>query len=38
MAQEQAEAAGPIDAFRQFFALQRDVLVPSLVMFAFVRW
>ncbi|MFC4451128.1 MULTISPECIES: MFS transporter [Halorussus] len=35
MAQEQAEAAGPIDAFRQFFALQRDVLVLSLAMFAF---
>lgn len=35
MAQEQAEAAGPIDAFRQFFSLQRDVLVLSLAMFAF---
>ena len=35
MAQEQAEAAGPIDAFRQFFALRRDVLVLSLAMFAF---
>ena len=35
MAQEQAEAAGPIDAFRQFFALQRDVLVLSLAMFVF---
>jgi MFS family permease len=35
MAQEQAEAAGSIDAFRQFFALQRDVLVLSLAMFAF---
>jgi MFS family permease len=35
MAQEQAEAAGPIDAFRQFFALQRDVMVLSLAMFAF---
>jgi MFS family permease len=35
MAREQAEAAGPIDAFRQFFALQRDVLVLSLAMFAF---
>jgi MFS family permease len=35
MAQEQAEAAGPIDAFRQFFGLQRDVLVLSLAMFAF---
>ncbi|MFW6045385.1 MAG: MFS transporter, partial [Natronomonas sp.] len=27
--------AGPIDAFRQFFALQRDVLVLSIAMFAF---
>ncbi|NHN46365.1 MFS transporter [Halostella sp. JP-L12] len=35
MAQEQAEAAGPVDAFRQFFALRRDVLVLSLAMFAF---
>ncbi|UPV73899.1 MFS transporter [Halorussus limi] len=35
MAHEQAEAEGPIDAFRQFFALQRDVLVLSLAMFAF---
>jgi len=35
MAREQAEAAGPIDAFRQFFGLQRDVLVLSLAMFAF---
>ena len=35
MAKETAEAAGPIDAFRQFFALQRDVLVLSLAMFAF---
>jgi MFS family permease len=35
MAQEQAEAAGPIDAFRQFFGLQRDVLVLSLAMFTF---
>jgi MFS family permease len=35
MAQERAEAAGPIDAFRQFFALQRDVLVLSMAMFAF---
>jgi len=35
MAQERAEAAGPIDAFRQFFALRRDVLVLSLAMFAF---
>ncbi|MDG5759357.1 MFS transporter [Natronococcus sp. A-GB1] len=35
MAQEQAEVAGPLDAFRQFFSLQRDVLVLSLAMFAF---
>ncbi|AGB37523.1 MFS transporter [Natronococcus occultus] len=35
MAQEQAEVAGPIDAFRQFFSLQRDVLVLSLAMFTF---
>ncbi|WP_115864446.1 MFS transporter [Halorussus litoreus] len=35
MAREQAEAAGPIDAFRQFLGLQRDVLVLSLAMFAF---
>jgi len=35
MASDQAEAAGPIDAFRQFFALRRDVLVLSLAMFAF---
>jgi MFS family permease len=35
MAREQAEAADPIDAFRQFFALRRDVLVLSLAMFAF---
>jgi hypothetical protein len=34
-AREQVEAAGPLDAFRQFFALQRDVLVLSLAMFAF---
>ena len=27
--------AGPFDAFRQFFSLQRDVLVLSLAMFAF---
>ena len=32
---DRAEAAGPIDAFRQFFSLQRDVLVLSLAMFAF---
>ncbi|ELZ05002.1 major facilitator superfamily protein [Natrialba chahannaoensis JCM 10990] len=35
MAQQQAEVAGPIDAFRQFFSLRRDVLVLSLAMFAF---
>lgn len=35
MSQERAEAAGPIDAFRQFFGLRRDVLVLSLAMFAF---
>ena len=35
MTQERAEAAGPIDAFRQFFGLQRDVLVLSVAMFAF---
>ncbi len=35
MARERAEAAGPLDAFRQFFALRRDVLVLSLAMFAF---
>ncbi|MCQ4332539.1 MFS transporter [Natronomonas sp. F2-12] len=35
MAREQAEAAGPIDAFRGFFSLRRDVMVLSLAMFAF---
>ena len=35
MAQEQVEVAGPFDAFRQFFSLERDVLVLSLAMFAF---
>jgi len=35
MAREKAEVAGPLDAFRQFFSLQRDVLVLSLAMFAF---
>ena len=30
-----AEETGPFDTFRQFFALQRDVLVLSLAMFAF---
>jgi MFS family permease len=35
MGETQAEAAGPLDAVRQFFALRRDVLVLSLAMFAF---
>jgi hypothetical protein len=35
MTGDQAEVAGPIDAFRQFFALRRDVLVLSVAMFAF---
>jgi len=35
MPAEQAEAVGPIDAFRSFFALRRDVLVLSFAMFAF---
>jgi MFS family permease len=35
MADQRAEVAGPIDAFRQFFSLQRDVLVLSVAMFAF---
>ncbi|ADD07322.1 major facilitator superfamily transport protein (plasmid) [Natrialba magadii ATCC 43099] len=35
MARQQAEVAGPLDAFRQFFSLRRDVLVLSLAMFAF---
>ncbi|APX00145.1 MFS transporter [Halobiforma lacisalsi AJ5] len=39
MSQEQVtvdtEETGPIDTFRQFFALERDVLVLSLAMFAF---
>ncbi|MXV62694.1 MFS transporter [Natronorubrum sp. JWXQ-INN-674] len=30
-----AEETGPLDTFRQFFSLQRDVLVLSLAMFAF---
>jgi len=30
-----AEETGPLDTFRQFFALERDVLVLSLAMFAF---
>ncbi|MCU4925775.1 MFS transporter [Halobacteria archaeon AArc-dxtr1] len=29
------ESAAPLDAFRQFFSLERDVLVLSLAMFAF---
>jgi MFS family permease len=32
---DRAEVAGPLDAFRQFFGLQRDVLVLSVAMFAF---
>jgi len=35
MTEERAEAAGPLDAFRRFFGLRRDVLVLSLAMFAF---
>ncbi|WP_248515668.1 MFS transporter [Salinarchaeum laminariae] len=35
MGTDEAEVGGPIDAFRQFFALERDVLVLSLAMFAF---
>ncbi|MFB6218108.1 MAG: MFS transporter, partial [Halobacteriaceae archaeon] len=35
MEEKQAEAAGPLAVFRQFFTLQRDVLVLSLAMFAF---
>ncbi|TYL38706.1 MFS transporter [Natronococcus pandeyae] len=39
MSQEQVtaetERTGPLDVFRQFFSLQRDVLVLSLAMFAF---
>ncbi|MFW6018401.1 MAG: MFS transporter [Halapricum sp.] len=39
MSQEQADGeraeSGPLEAFRQFFALERDVLVLSLAMFAF---
>jgi MFS family permease len=30
-----AESSGPLDAFRRFFALERDVLVLSVAMFAF---
>ncbi|AEN06773.1 major facilitator superfamily MFS_1 [halophilic archaeon DL31] len=32
---DDGEAPGPLDGFRQFFALERDVLVLSLAMFAF---
>jgi MFS family permease len=35
MAGERAEVSDPLDAFRQFVALRRDVLVLSLAMFAF---
>lgn len=35
MGEERVVVAGPLDAFRQFFSLQRDVLVLSLAMFAF---
>jgi len=39
MSQEQVtvetDESGPLDTFRQFFALERDVLVLSLAMFAF---
>ncbi|RQG94055.1 MFS transporter [Natrarchaeobius chitinivorans] len=35
MSQKRAEVPGPLDAFRQFFSLQRDVMVLSLAMFAF---
>jgi MFS family permease len=35
MAREQGGRSGPLDAFRGFFALRRDVLVLSLAMFAF---
>jgi len=35
MSRERAEAAGPLDAFRQFVRLPRDVLTLSLAMFAF---
>ena len=31
----EAEKTGPVEIFRQFFSLQRDVLVLSLAMFAF---
>ena len=35
MAGQSVETPGPLDAFRQFFSLERDVLVLSLAMFAF---
>ena len=35
MGRDRAEVSGPVDAFRQFFGLQRDVLVLSVAMFAF---
>ncbi|MFB6253543.1 MAG: MFS transporter, partial [Halobacteriaceae archaeon] len=35
MGQQRAEVSGPLDAFRQFFTLQRDILVLSLAMFTF---
>lgn len=35
MGDETADVVGPLDAFRQFFSLQRDVLVLSVAMFAF---
>ncbi len=35
MGDDGPDTAGPLDTFRQFFALERDVLVLSLAMFAF---
>jgi MFS family permease len=35
MPEKRTEGVGPLDGFRQFFALRRDVLVLSLAMFAF---
>ena len=35
MAEAEIEVPGPLDAFRQFFSFERDVLVLSLAMFAF---
>jgi MFS family permease len=35
MGGDRSEPAGPLDTFRRFFGLQRDVLVLSLAMFAF---